>query len=91
MRMTMPSVVRHYLRWFELSQHRQTMSGFVKFPLLQSRRRLRNAASIRPSWNWTLLPAAADGESTQNPTEGSPVAGDHDLADTPNSDQTGAE
>ena len=47
MRMTMPSVVRHYLRWFELSRHRQTMSGFVKFPLLQSRRRLRNAASIR--------------------------------------------
>ena len=92
MRMTMPSVVRHYLRWFELSRHRQTMSGFVKFPLLQSRRRLRNAASIRPSWSWTLLPSSvADGESTQNPTEGAPVAGDHDLADTPNSDLTGTE
>jgi glycosyltransferase involved in cell wall biosynthesis len=91
MRMTMPSVVRHYLRWFELSRHRQTMSGFVKFPLLQSRRRLRNAASIRPSWSWTLHPSEVDDESPRNPTEGSPVAGDHDLADTPNSDLTGSE
>jgi hypothetical protein len=91
MRMTTPSVVRHYLRWFELSRHRQTMSGFVKFPLLQSRRRLRNAASIRPSWSWTLHPSEVDDESPRNPTEGSPVAGDHDLADTPNSDLTGSE
>ncbi len=96
MRMTMPSVVRHYLRWFELSRHRQTMSGFVKFPLLQSRRRLRSAAasirqSSRPSWSWTLHPSAGDGESPQNPTEGAPVSSDHDLADTSNSDLTGTE
>ncbi len=94
MRMTMPSVVRHYLRWFELSRHRQTMSGFVKFPLFQSRRRLRHAASIRqtagPSWSWTLHPGVVgDGEPAQSPTEGAPVAGNRDITDAPNSDLTG--
>jgi len=33
----------------------------------------------------------ADGETAQNPAEGAPVAGDRDLADTPNSDLTGTE
>ena len=95
MRMTMPSVVRHYLRWFELSRHRQTMSGFVKFPLLQSGHRLRSAASIRqssrPSWSWTLHPSGTDSDSSQTPVEGAPVSGEHDLADTPNSDLSGTE
>ncbi len=94
MRMTMPSVVRHYLRWFELSRHRQTMSGFVKFPLLQSRHRLRRASSIRqssrPSWSWTLHPAAGDSDSAQTPAEGTPVAGNHDITNAPNSDLSGS-
>ena len=49
MRMTMPSVVRHYLRWFELSRHKQTMSGLVRFPLLHSRRSLSRLSAILQS------------------------------------------
>ena len=58
MRMTMPSVVRQYLRWFELAQYRQTMHG-AKFPFLPhwqafSPRSTGWRRSPRPSWNWTL-------------------------------------
>jgi len=59
LRMTMPSVVRQYLRWFELSQHKHTMNGFSRFPFRPSWRSLSSKAasarrSGRPSWNWTL-------------------------------------
>ena len=32
MRMTMPSVVRHYLRWFELAKRKQALDSFVEIP-----------------------------------------------------------
>jgi hypothetical protein len=59
MRMTMPSVVRHYLRWFELSRHKETMSGFVRFPLFQSKHRFSRRSMIahqssESSWSWSL-------------------------------------
>ena len=66
MRMTMPSVVRHYLRWFELSRHKQTMTGVVKFPLLRSQRSLSRRSAIlrqasKSSWSWSLNPLPLEG------------------------------
>jgi hypothetical protein len=71
MRMTMPSVVRQYLRWFELAQHKQTVSGFAKFSLLpfwhsSSRDLTSLRRSSRASWDWTLRQSPADGESGGN-------------------------
>lgn len=45
MRMTMPSVVRQYLRWFELAQHRRRLGSFSHSPSLQSWRPLSQPAS----------------------------------------------
>jgi glycosyltransferase involved in cell wall biosynthesis len=41
MRMTMPSVVRQYLRWFELAQHKRRLGGFGRYPFLSSWRRFQ--------------------------------------------------
>ena len=93
MRMTMPSVVRHYLRWFELSRHRQTASGLVRFPLLHSRRSLSRRSAIlrqasKSSWNWSLnsisMPGSAEDATSDSPLEGSSVSGDYRVP--PNSD-----
>ena len=69
MRMTMPSVVRHYLRWFELSRHKKTASGSVKFPLFLSRRSFSRRAEIlressKSSWNWSLNSASSKGNAS---------------------------
>lgn len=39
MRMTMPSVVRHYLRWFELAKRKQALGSFVEIPPFRHWRR----------------------------------------------------
>lgn len=93
MRMTMPSVVRHYLRWFELSRHKQTASGLVRFQLFHSRRSLSRRSAIlrqasKSSWNWSLKSISMQGNEPDgnngNPLEGSSVSGDHRVM--PNSD-----
>jgi hypothetical protein len=90
MRMTMPSVVRHYLRWFELSRHKQTASGLVRFPLFHSRRSLSRRSAIlrqasKSSWNWSLKSISMQGSAADgNPLEGSSVSGDYRV--TPDSD-----
>jgi hypothetical protein len=67
MRMTMPSVVRQYLRWFELARHKQTKSGLIRFRLRSSRGPFSSRAvdsqvsrrSSSTSWNWTLQESSA--------------------------------
>lgn len=58
MRMTMPSVVRQYLRWFELARHKQTRNRLLKFTPFRSPATPPHHATSRrpsrPSWNWTL-------------------------------------
>jgi len=92
MRMTMPSVVRHYLRWFELSRHKQTASGLVRFPLFHSRRSLSRRSAIlrqasKSSWNWSLKDISMQGEADERDGrafEESSLPGDYRV--TPSSD-----
>jgi glycosyltransferase involved in cell wall biosynthesis len=91
MRMTMPSVVRRYLRWFELSRHKQTMSGFGKFRRLRSRRSFSRLSAIfsqpsQSSWGWSLQPGeelAGGGQFGGNDLD--PAMHDQRLAE-PNAD-----
>jgi len=97
MRMTMPSVVRHYLRWFELSRHRQTVNGFVRFPRFQSWHPFSQRSTIfrqaaKSSWGWTLQSASGTGggSGAANRFEATPAAGsDHRIAGASSDDLPG--
>jgi len=91
MRMTMPSVVRHYLRWFELSRHKQTASGLVKFPLFLSKRSLSRRSAIlrqpyKSSWNWSLNPVPKEGHGVDgndgNRSGKTAIPGNYSVAPT---------
>ena len=90
MRMTMPSVVRHYLRWFELSRHKQTASGLVRFPLFHSRRSLSRRSAIlrqasKSSWNWSLKDLSMQGKADERDGrafEESSLSGDYRVTRT---------
>jgi len=62
LRMTMPNIVRNYLRWFELKRRRQSLD-------ISSRTRFRNywrPASVRSSLS--VLPPASAGDRVQPPS-----------------------
>lgn len=100
MRMTMPSVVRRYLRWFELSRHRETLNGFIKSPLFGSKRPFSQRSAIfrqssKSSWGWTGWGSnghdgldANEGSAQNQPEQipGTSVAADQDSGLTPNPD-----
>src|SRR6266567_718238 len=50
MRMTMPSVVRHYLRWFELAKRKQAVGGLVEVPSFARWLRTPIGAALSRSW-----------------------------------------
>lgn len=84
MRMTMPSVVRQYLRWFELARYKQSMSGYVRFPFLRSWRPfsqqspfLRRASGS--SWSWSRGQGLLDVDGRLE--EGPAGNGDYPSAD----------
>lgn len=101
MRMTMPSVVRHYLRWFELSRHRQTVNGFVRFPRFQSWHPFSQRSTIfrqaaKSSWGWTLQSDSGMGGGAGAPNgrdrfEETPAAGSgHRIAGASSDDLPGS-
>lgn len=81
-RMTMPGVVRHYLRWFELARCRQTMSSRSDFPSFRRWRRGRQRASMfrhpagsSSAWALGALGAALLAETGVNGMETDVVPG----------------
>ena len=67
LRMTMPNVVRHYLRWFELAKRKQTIAPSAAW-LLDRWRQPRLRPAVRGVFvgfppHWTLPSSAAEQES----------------------------
>jgi hypothetical protein len=59
MRMTMPSVVRHYLRWFDLARRKQAVGDMIEVPSF--RRWLRTPiGAYRSSRNGSRRPVIAE-------------------------------
>ncbi|MGA9528739.1 MAG: glycosyltransferase, partial [Terriglobales bacterium] len=60
-RMTMPHVVRHYLRWFELGRRKQLLSKSTGLPFIRRRERLFPMHSMLHSRLWDH----SEGDSTR--------------------------
>ena len=74
MRMTMPSVVRHYLRWFELAKRKRDLGHLVEVPSFQRWIRTPIGAAVsRLPGEGTALPAAMPAPATAVSTAHPPI------------------
>jgi len=90
-RMTMPSVVRNYMRWFELAKRKRAMGPFLAPSFRRWRRLHSRLASRHPFLDWSQAPerAANDGIATDGRSNGQGRSGfsDHGISWQPQPDE----
>ena len=75
-RMTMPAVVRNYMRWFELAKRKRVMGKFLEPSFLRWRRLRTRSAFGRASWDGSQLAGGASNDAISKDGNANGESGD---------------